>query len=626
MNEWTKDSSIHAQGSNCDGNEPSNAEHTNEHKLDDLQSYADGKHECVKRKSGTQTKKMQNNSAVRESQHSGDAIAGTDLQHVDKSLDGKKNSSEQRAVNHKTLDNHLTKKPRKKDSRRIRFRYVCQICKLAFSSRSLLSNHLMSVHSDDDRSLWPYPCAFCEERFLTYAQLRSHEREIHPEGYWKHLCQTCGKRFSKENGLLWHQLNVHQIVNILPEKRFICDICGKQYSHASKMEMHRRRHKNDRRHACPFCEKRFYMGYSVDQHIVQHLGIQPYACPVCHHSFNCKSNRRLHMKRHHPKFMAQKVAMKCHSAEHSSKSDNTSTNLDSDVAQKVDRLDRVGYRCNQCDAEFTDSVRLSEHQRVTHVVKGLTQFACTICSYRFPSYTHLNKHRKKSGHGAEMVYVCDLCDDKFPTAFRLRVHRFRHFDERPFLCGCCGRRYRSQQQINLHVLSHNDVLKYKCPKCSSVYYSQQLLRLHILRHVVRDPLELTNHRDRLHARNTPAENVASSSKKQMRQYICNECDHVFRTAQTLRVHFQSKHVLQSSYLCTDCGKYFSSLGNLRRHQLIHSGTRKYCCDVCGRQFTQSNTLKEHVRIHTGVRPFVCPVCGHGCTQSSQLTTHMRTHM
>jgi len=428
-----------------------------------------------------------------------------------------------------------------------------------------------------------------------------------------------------ENGLHWHELNVHQIVSIPSEKCFVCEICGKQYSHASTMERHRLRHKNDRRHACPFCKKQFYMGYNVDEHIIQHLGIQPYACPICHRTFNNKSNLHSHVKRYHPKSLPQKVAMNCQSTEHSSNADTTSTDLDSDIIEKMNRSDIMEYCCNQCDASFTDSARLTDHQSVVHSVKELTQFACTICSYQFSSYTELNKHRKVFNHGAEMAYVCDICEDKFLTAFRLRVHRFRHFAERPFICGRCGRQFHNQLRINSHVLRHTDVLKYKCPKCNIVYYSQQLLRLHLLRHVVRDPLELTNYRDWLRERNIPVRYNTPSSEKPTRVYICKECDHQFRTAQTLRVHFQTKHLFKCSYLCTDCGKYFSSVSNLQRHQLIHSGTRKYCCHLCGRQFTQSNTLKEHIRIHTGVRPFVCTVCGHGCRQSSQLRTHMRTH-
>lgn len=98
-----------------------------------------GSDQCFGRKSGKWTEKMQNNSAVTESWQLEDSVGSMDLHHIDESLPVKNSLTKSKV---RTSDSHFTKKPGKKDNRRIRFRSVCVICKSAFSSQSQLSNHL----------------------------------------------------------------------------------------------------------------------------------------------------------------------------------------------------------------------------------------------------------------------------------------------------------------------------------------------------------------------------------------------------------------------------------------------------------------------------------------------------
>jgi len=443
-----------------------------------------------------------------------------------------------------------------------------------------------------------------------------------------------------EYGLRRHRLNVHQINTDDPlERSFVCYICGRQFSEAYKLDAHLRRHTNDRRHACPFCEKRFFRRCQLDEHVVVHLGVRPYVCPTCRRTFYSRSNLRMHVMRHRRKSTCQPPA-----AQRGGNSDAGSAALDSGPVG--------GHRSTgECEASFGgDSAAAPKrrHRTTAHPDRRrrrpppptLTQFACADCGHLSPSYVGLNRHRRALGHGsAAMAYVCDLCEDDaaaaaaaFPTAFRLLAHRCRrHFAARPFVCGRCGRRFGSQRRANAHVLRRHagDVRRYECPKCAAgVYYSAKLLRAHLLRHVVADPLELTSRRDRRPAAGAVADPAAAAARSE--ELACTDCGARFRGAASLRVHARDAHLLGGGRAarhrrCAACGKCFSTVGNLRRHELIHAGTRRFCCDLCGRAFTQSNTLKAHLRVHTGVRPFVCPVCGHACTQSSNLTNHMRTH-
>ena len=76
-----------------------------------------------------------------------------------------------------------------------------------------------------------------------------------------------------------------------------------------------------------------------------------------------------------------------------------------------------------------------------------------------------------------------------------------------------------------------------------------------------------------------------------------------------------------------CGKFFSTVGNLRTHQLIHSNTRPHKCPfpTCESDFRQAINLKAHMRTHTGERPFRClhANCGKLFTALSSVRRHVR---
>ena len=44
-----------------------------------------------------------------------------------------------------------------------------------------------------------------------------------------------------------------------------------------------------------------------------------------------------------------------------------------------------------------------------------------------------------------------------------------------------------------------------------------------------------------------------------------------------------------------CGKFFSELSNLRKHEKIHTGERPFTCKYCAKSFGVKRVLQRHIR-------------------------------
>lgn len=110
-------------------------------------------------------------------------------------------------------------------------------------------------------------------------------------------------------------------------------------------------------------------------------------------------------------------------------------------------------------------------------------------------------------------------------------------------------------------------------------------------------------------------------------YSCKKCGKNYNSRSTLNDHQHSNCGQSPLYKCSydGCGKAMHSLGSLKTHELIHSGTLAHGCRFCEKRFRTQGQVKVHERSHNGEKPFKCSECSKSFAHRESLITHVSVH-
>ncbi|XP_064651993.1 zinc finger protein 91-like [Lineus longissimus] len=497
-------------------------------------------------------------------------------------------------------------------------RYQCETCKMKFVWKKALRMHVLRAHSGPRKI---HRCTFtnCKQSFLTAHSLKRHLEKHSPRENIP--CEVCGEVFFTRMKLRLHMV-IHGAI-----PRFQCDICNRACSSKDRLLEHRNTHTGEFAGECQVCREMFKNGVGLLRHSRRKCGKAAYKYPChsddCLKGFLTEEARTRHMGAHNlygqpgKGIEALPTEARTPSAATGTRSAKTvslspaegiisTAQIETPAAvfnssAEVKRLSTPHFgtgrdnpsgefQCQTCLNVFTNSSRLAAHE-LTHSAGTLTRDPLSIIGTR-PTLNTAEKSRPATS------FACRKCSDMFSSQSDLMQHIVDNHTM-AYVCNDCGQRFKTSTLLYKH--------RRKISKETKMLDSSILI-----------PVSLTT--------------VDVQETKNI--YECGICFKQLSSHHSIRRHIQSMHepkrkapIVTYQYNCQVCNKSFSTVSNLNRHMVTHSGDKPFACEHCEKRFTQATHYKRHVVTTHGTggsQHFICmhPGCGRKYAYDHDLKSHM----
>ncbi|XP_056274193.1 zinc finger protein 131 isoform X2 [Pseudoliparis swirei] len=184
-------------------------------------------------------------------------------------------------------------------------------------------------------------------------------------------CNKCDRSFK-----LYYHLKQHLKTHLgSMEKPHVCDHCGKAYTREGALKQHigtfhfeaeelsRNQKPQKRVHVCEFCKKHFDHFGHFKEHLRKHTGEKPYECPDCHERFARNSTLKCHMAACQNGAGAKKGRKKLYECQVCSSVFNS---WDQFKDHLVSHTGDKPNHCTMCDMWFTHPKELKAHLKHIH--------------------------------------------------------------------------------------------------------------------------------------------------------------------------------------------------------------------------------------------------------------------
>ncbi|KAM9115893.1 zinc finger and BTB domain-containing protein 40 isoform 5-T7 [Pangshura tecta] len=418
-----------------------------------------------------------------------------------------------------------------------------------------------------------FVCKACEKSFHFYCRLKVHMKRCRVAKGKQVQCKECSEIMTSKKELEKHQLEAHggpESAGTAKKKKkrlpVTCDICGREFAHASGMQYHKlTEHFDEKPFSCEECGAKFAANSTLKNHLRLHTGDRPFMCKHCLMTFTQASALAYHTKKKHSEGKM--------------------------------------YACQYCDAVFAQSIELSRHVR-THT--GDKPYVCRECGKGFRQANGLSIHLR-TFHNIEDPYDCKKCRMSFPTLQEHRKHIHEVHSREYHPCTTCGKVFSAPSLLERHMVTHVGGKPFSCEICDKAYQQLSGLWYH----------NRTHHPDVFAAQNHRSSKFSSLQ--------CSSCDKTFSSTTAHKKHVKAEHADVKFHECEKCKELFPTLALLQVHaKCRHSGTQPFRCLYCAASFRFPGALQHHITTEHFKQigsTFTCGLCGELFTTQEQLQTH-----
>ncbi|KAM3874907.1 PR domain zinc finger protein 10 isoform 2-T2 [Diretmus argenteus] len=335
------------------------------------------------------------------------------------------------------------------------------------------------------------------------------------------------------------------------------------------------------------------------QHLIIRKSFRPFKCTHCGKAFRDKDRLDQHLRVHG----LEGYAFSCHICSKSFLSDSA---LEDHL---VLHTEHRAYSCLLCAETFERLDLLKDHVGV-HAVDGC--FTCPSCKKTFTDFIQVKKHIR--GFHSEKIFQCPDCDKAFCRPDKLRLHMLRHSDRKDFLCSTCGKQFKRKDKLREHMQRmHNPDREAK--KADRVHRSKTLklrvpttdfesfiFKCRVCMMGFRRRGMLVNHLSKRHPemRIDDVPELTLPIIKPNRDYFCQYCDKVYKSASKRKAHILKNH--PGAELPPSIRKLRPAAPGepdpmLSTHTLLTGtiATAPVCCPHCAKQYSSKTKMVQHIR-------------------------------